>query len=245
LICHMLARRLHTSLGKSFPLSLSAGRRFTLPTAQLIPFRSNHSKVTLEQAMDLPRHYNELPNNVLISAAIEGDQEAIEERLIREIMSVESMSWDEAQPIFLEMVEENRKGLFMITLPYKIGVFGAVTAGIASIPLCFHLDTVLWFNERCVTTEVPGAEDLETFLEVGSWAWNWMEPPLGQVSFFLLCMQYARSQLQNLDMKPYTAYIKSSRAKRLCQAYPKYSPSIVKAFSMGDSFSGGNVNSIS
>ena len=28
---------------------------------------------------------------------------------------------------------------------------------------------------------MPDAKDLETPLEVGSFAWNWMEPPLGQV----------------------------------------------------------------
>jgi hypothetical protein len=26
-------------------------------------------------------------------------------------------------------------------------------------------------------SDVPEAKDLETALEVGSWAWNWMEPP--------------------------------------------------------------------
>lgn len=44
-----------------------------------------------------------------------------------------------------------------------------------------------------------------------------MEPPLGQISFFLLCMQYARSQLENLGAKPYTAAYKAKRAKRLCK----------------------------
>lgn len=44
-----------------------------------------------------------------------------------------------------------------------------------------------------------------------------MEPPLGQISFFLLCMQYARSQLENLGAKPYTAAYKAKRARRLCK----------------------------
>ena len=75
--------------------------------------RSVHAKVTLEQAQGMPRSYNELPNELIISAAIEGDQNAIEERLIREIMAVDGLSWDDARPIFLEMVRENRKGLFL------------------------------------------------------------------------------------------------------------------------------------
>jgi hypothetical protein len=53
--------------------------------------------------------------------------------------------------------------------------------GFASIPLIFHLDTVMAFNEAFVTTDVPEAKDLETPLEVGGWAWNWMEPPLGML----------------------------------------------------------------
>ena len=56
-------------------------------------------------------------------------------------------------------------------------------------PLRAHPDTCLWFNEGFVTTEVAEAKDLETWLEVGSWSWTWMEPPLGQISFFLLCLQ--------------------------------------------------------
>lgn len=33
---------------------------------------------------------------------------------------------------------------------------------------------------------MPEAKDLETPLEVGSFAWNWMEPPLGQVHIFFI-----------------------------------------------------------
>jgi len=82
-----------------------------------------------------------------------------------------------------------------------------------------------------VTTEVPGQEDLETWLEVGSWAWNWMEPPLGQLSFFLLAMQFARAQLDNLGVKPYTGYMKQRRADRLCSQFPQYSKGLVEDFS--------------
>ena len=52
----------------------------------------------------------------------------------------------------MEIVAENRKGLFMATLPYKLGIFTAVSVAFASIPLIFDLNTVLWFNELYVTT---------------------------------------------------------------------------------------------
>lgn len=65
-----------------------------------------------------------------------------------------------------------------------------------------------------------------------------MEPPLGTISFFLLCMQYARAQLENLNAHPYTAKYKNMRAERLAKAFPKYNPFVVKSFSEGDSLMG-------
>ena len=115
------------------------------------------------------------------------------------------------------MAASNRKGMSIVTLPYKLAIATAVSAGVLSIPMIFHLDTVLWFNEGFVTSDVPEDKDLETPLEVGSWAWNWMEPPLGQISFFLLCMQFARAQMENLGKKPVTEWYKTKRAERLCK----------------------------
>ena len=40
---------------------------------------------------------------------------------------------------------------------------------------------------------------------------------LGQISFFLLCLQYARAQMENLGYHPYTAWYKKKRALRICQ----------------------------
>lgn len=52
----------------------------------------------------------------------------------------------------MEIVEVNRKGLWMATLPYKLGMMTAVTVAFGSIPMIFELNTVLWFNELYVTT---------------------------------------------------------------------------------------------
>ena len=84
--------------------------------------------------------------------------------------------------------------------------------------------------------DVPGQEDLETPLEVGSWAWNWMEPPLGTISFALLCLQFGRSQLSNLHAQPYTEWMKQRRASRLRQLFPQYNGYIVADFAKGDGF---------
>jgi hypothetical protein len=56
----------------------------------------------------------------------------------------------------MEIVEENRKGLFMATLPYKVGILTAVSVGILSFPMIFEYNTVLWFNEIYVTSGNSG-----------------------------------------------------------------------------------------
>ena len=83
-------------------------------------------------------------------------------------------------------------------LPYYIGLSSAVVGGGLAFPMVFSYDLAKWFNHYYVTTDVPEESDLETMLEVGSWTWNWMEPPLGTISFILLTAQFGRSQLQNL-----------------------------------------------
>ena len=35
-------------------------------------------------------------------------------------------------------------------------------------------------------------------VQVAIWAWLWVGPPLGWCSFFLLCMQFARAQMEKL-----------------------------------------------
>eukprot|EP00600_Ochromonadales_sp_CCMP1393_P009992 CAMPEP_0174954186 /NCGR_PEP_ID=MMETSP0004_2-20121128/283_1 /TAXON_ID=420556 /ORGANISM="Ochromonas sp., Strain CCMP1393" /LENGTH=216 /DNA_ID=CAMNT_0016201969 /DNA_START=74 /DNA_END=724 /DNA_ORIENTATION=- len=200
------------------------------------------ARITIEEAKAMPKNYDQMPNDILLSMAIMGDQDAREERLIREIMSVDNCSWEEAEDKFITIVDANRKGLFMATLPYKIGIFTAVSVGILSIPLIFEYNSVLWFNEAFVTTDVPDEKDLETPLEVGAFAWNWMEPPLGQASFFLLCMQYARAQMQNLGIAPYTEAFKARRAARLIREFPQYNQYVLESFSMGDPLDGAPIN---
>jgi hypothetical protein len=120
------------------------------------------------------------------------DNEAREEVLKRHIMDTDNVSYEEAYKIFLAIERKNQEGMYLVSLPYRIGIFSAFAVGAASIPLVFHLPTIEWFNEWAVTTDVPEARDLETPLEVSIWSWNWMEPPLGTFSFILLCSQYAR-----------------------------------------------------
>jgi hypothetical protein len=153
------------------------------------------------------------------------------EVLIRHIMDRDQVDYEKAQEKFEVIAAKNREYMFALSLPYQIAVALAVTGGILSFPLVFNLQTAQWFNEIFVTTEVPESADLETVLEVGSWTWQWMEPPLGQLSFFLLTMQYARSQIQNMGMKPYTSRMKHWRAQRLAKAFPQYDEHVLMSYS--------------
>jgi hypothetical protein len=177
-----------------------------------------------------------MSNETLIILSSLGDHDAARERLSRDIMFKDKVSWEGAQEKLEELEQANKKYMSFGTLPYKIGLITSVTAGFATFPLCFDRRSTVWFNENFVTADVADDKDLETFLEVGSWAWGWMEPPMGQLSFFLLCLAFARNQLINLGWKPYTDRLRHFRSRRLQQLYPEYDPNIVQAFSETDSW---------
>lgn len=58
-----------------------------------------------------------------------------------------------------------------------------------------------------------------------------MEPPLGQTSFVLLCLQYSRAQMDNLGIKPYTTRVKKMRAKNLANDFPQYDARVIMQYS--------------
>lgn len=55
--------------------------------------KSFAARVTLEEAKKMAKNYDEMPNDALLAMAVMGDQEAREERMIREIMAVDNVSW--------------------------------------------------------------------------------------------------------------------------------------------------------
>eukprot|EP00978_Attheya_sp_CCMP212_P035558 scaffold155359_cov52-Attheya_sp.AAC.5 len=209
---------------------------------------------TMEMAKSMPLSCQEMDNTSLLTLSALKVKDARSEVLRRHIMSTDNVSYEEACKTFDKISTYNASQFTEYTLPYKVGIGLSVTAGVASFPLCFYLPVVHWFNEGYVTADVPEPQDLETMLEVGSWAWNWMEPPLGQISFFLLCLQFARkeqkahalvtflscfkhimvydrSQIRNLGLKPYTAKILELRAEELVTMFPMYDAKIVSDYS--------------
>ena len=66
-------------------------------------------------------------------------------------MVVDGLDWDKAHVKFQQVVNTNREGLFLATLPYKFGIGIALGMGFGSVPMIFQLDTALWFNEVSVS----------------------------------------------------------------------------------------------
>lgn len=191
-------------------------------------------KPTLAYAKKLPKTFASMTNEQVLQFAEMGIPEACRECIVRDVMVVDQVEYDEAMKTFEEIAANNRHFMWLASMPFKAGFLASFTGGIASIPLVFDLKSVEWFNELYVTAEMPPPEDLETWLEVGSASWGWMEPVLGQVSFLLLCMQFARSQLQNLGIRPYFNWQRETRAARLVAAYPQYDAEFLSNYSKCD-----------
>lgn len=189
-------------------------------------------KPSLEDAIRMPTTIQELDNSELFLLAESGNNEACAEVLKKHIMRVDRVGYDIAASTFQKIERKNNEGKFLLSLPYRIGIAVSLTAGFGALPMVFDLGTAEWFNTYYVTTEVPEPADLETVLETGSWTWNWMEPPLGTISFLLLCLQYSRAQLDNLGIKPYTSKMKEKRGRQLARAFPKYDERLLVKYSM-------------
>eukprot|EP00392_Amoebophrya_sp_AT5.2_P010657 g10722.t1 len=196
----------------------------------------------VEEAKRMPKCWHELDNiSLWVHCGPTGSHDANEERLIREIMAVKEVDYQTAVRELLEIQEVIIGGRSIFKhvglLPYKAGMLLAGGFGV-STPVMFHKDTVLWFNEHFVTADVPEPKDLETWLEVGSFAWQWMEPLIGQLSFLILVAQYMRNQLLNLGLKPYTGMLINYRCSRAVEKYPEYSETILMDYATTISWEG-------
>ncbi|KAL7578706.1 hypothetical protein ACA910_015945 [Epithemia clementina (nom. ined.)] len=217
----------------AFPPRRALGRRSCAPSSRRRPSlnKGSTNKPSLKDVHSMPTSVQEMHNSTLVILGELGEHDARIEILKRHIMATDKVSYDEACETFKTIEAKNQEGQYLLSLPYQVGIAAALSAAIASFPLCFHQATAEWFNERYVTTDVPESEDLETWLEVGAWTWNWMEPPLGQISFVLLCLQFSRNQLENLGIKPYTKRIKRWRAEHLAGLFPEYDSRVIMNYS--------------
>jgi len=193
--------------------------------------RAARTVPSIVEAKSMPFDISHVSNDALYILAEMGQHDACWERLVRNVMAVDEVDWVTACDKVSDIDRVDRQYLWLATLPYKVGIFTGLTCTLGALPMVFHRPTVEAFNEIYVTTDVPEEKDLETALEVGNWAWNWMEPPMGTIGFMILSMQLVRAQMQNMGWKPYTHLVKSYRADRLARLYPQYNADVVREFS--------------
>lgn len=193
---------------------------------------------TLEYAKLMPNRFSAMRHEQILQLCVEGSYNARREALIRNVMAIDSIEYNEAEKVVEQISAENKKGMRSEYLPYQVGMGVSVVASIVSFPMIFDLNTVSMFNDAFVTADAPDKKDLETFLEVGSWSWGWMEPIIGQVSFVLLSLQFARNQALNLGIKPYGDWMRNRRANKLVRAYPQYDEVFIRWYSEGQTMYG-------
>lgn len=147
-----------------------------LPATVLARWNHNTtgSEPDLDTAKAMPLSTKAMDNSTLVTLGSMGHHGANKEILRRHIMVVDQVDYSQACQQYQIISQSNKKNMYLLTLPYHLGIGMAVSAGILSLPMVFHLPMAEWFNTHYVTTDVPEPQDLETMLETGSWTWNWM-----------------------------------------------------------------------
>lgn len=190
---------------------------------------------SLDMVSNQVNHPAQIDNYTLCTLAIGGDKFARRERLLREIMQVDKVSWDDAHETLIEMDNFNERYYWLQTFPYRIGITMAIVCTIGSIVLVFDKTIALKYGVEVAGEHLP--DDIHDISEmttnqVGTWTWSWMEPMIGTASFVLLCMQFGRAQCTKMNMLPYTEAMLRMRAKRLEKAYPQYCPTMVRCWAV-------------
>lgn len=147
--CVMAGVLMPYNVGSSVRSFNSRTRKYARAIGRKNPGRK--STPTMAIAKSMPLSVREMDNTELITLGAMGNPEARREILKRHIMDVDQCSYDTACETFEAIALKNREGMWLLSLPYKIGIGVAMTAALSSFPLVFDLSTVGWFNEHFVT----------------------------------------------------------------------------------------------
>lgn len=180
-----------------------------------------------------PTHVCEMNHGALAGLSMLGNQSANRERLIREIMAVDNVSWEDAHEVLAKLDDYNHKFHPLESLPYRLGVPFNIFCVIVGSMLVFWKPVAVWYAENVAGEELPeGVTDISemTTNQVGAWTWSWMEPMIGVATFVLLCCQFSRAQVTKLKMMTYGEHILQWRADRLARRFPEYDGTIVRAW---------------
>ncbi len=213
--------------------ALPAARRLLLAGKPSVPALSSLGGVRTYRRANMEnyvRHVSELSSERLFLLAKNGSIDGKREMMRREVMRVDKIEYEATTERVVEISEMTTAGLDSIRLPYQIGITMALFVGYVSIPLVFYFPLVEVFNHHCVTMEVPPPEDLDTILETGAWSWNWMEPPLGTISFTLLCYQWANEQKRHIGVASFEDKIRMRMGDKLVEHFPQYNSQVLRAY---------------
>jgi len=184
-------------------------------------------------AMRQPTHVCELPHQALAELAMLENHCARRERLLREVMCVDGVSWDQAHEVLNRLDRYNERYYWFETMPYRVGITAAFLGGVGSIFLVFWAPVAEWYGVNIAGEALPegvGEIGEMTTNQVGTWTWSWMEPMIGTASFVLLCAQLIRAQGTKMNMQPYSRQLMEWRANRLAKAFPRYDESMLRAW---------------
>lgn len=188
---------------------------------------------TVEDAERQPTHVCEMSHQSLAELAMLGNHSAHRERLLREVMAVDGVSWEKAHEMLGKFDEYNEKYYWLESLPYRVGIPFNVLCVIGFTLMVFSKPVAVWYAENIAAEELPeGVTEVSemTTNQVGAWTWGWNEPMIGVATFVLLCCQFARAQVSKMHMKTYGEHLLQWRAKRLARRFPEYDSSMVKAW---------------
>jgi len=188
---------------------------------------------TIANAERQPTHVCEMSHQSLAELSMQGNHCSRRERLIREIMAVEGIRWGAAHEILNKLDAYNERYYWLESMPYRVGITFAFIGGIMGSLMVFYKPVALWYGEEVAGESLPeGVTDISelTTNQVGTWTWGWMEPMIGTASFVLLCAQFGRSQVMQMNMKTYADHLLTWRANRLAKKFPEYDGSMVRAW---------------
>lgn len=194
-----------------------------------------HPTLDILDARPPPRRFSEFDDTALTLMASQGVHGAFKERMLREVMRADKVSYGDAYRVLGQMNTVNERNMWIYKVPYQVGIGGTVIFGLGAVPLVFDREAAVWFCEAFVKEEIPSdPEVLDTCFKVGTWSWSWMEPLIGTASFVLLALQLVRSHMQKIHLKPFGRYLESRRADKLTNMFPNYEREIVRDYAKSD-----------
>lgn len=112
---------------------------------------------TLDDLRQMPRHISELSNDLLflMTKLPGGSLPASRERLRRDIMFVDGVSYEDAGYRIVQIARYGRVSASLLKAPYYFGMAAAYVGGYLSIPLVFSLSIAHSFNESHVKADPP------------------------------------------------------------------------------------------